>query len=130
MGISLQNLILMDHDTKLQPLDQCMVKWDSGKQGNKITFLTEQDIDHGSVLTGGMKTNDMGLVIWLNREKAAALLKQKTPAGMNPEHEGPLRSLQMALQEVQRVGGQAALPWGVDLLVPLESLDELFGKLE
>lgn len=131
MGISLQNLVLMDHDgTVLQPLDQCISAYKTRRGYNEMTFTTEMTIDNASVLRGGMKPEKLGLVVWMDRDKATTLLKQKTPAGMNPDHEGPLRSLHMALTEVLRVGGDAALEWGVDLLVPKESLDALFGELK
>lgn len=128
MGISLQNLVLMDHEgTVLQPLDQCISGYKSRKGYNEMTFTTEMNIDSASVLRGGMRPEKMGLVVWMDRAKAEGLLKQKTPAGMKEEHAGPLRSLMFALQEVQACGADEALLWGVDTNIVLDNLLQLFG---
>jgi hypothetical protein len=131
MGVSLQNLVLLDHEgTVVQILDSSISKFNSypRKGYNEIAFTTEADIDHASVLTGGMKTQKFGLVVWMERSKAEAMLKNKTPAGMDPTHESPLRSLKLALQHVIATGADKALLHGVDLNIPLDNLLELFGE--
>lgn len=131
MGVSIQNMVLMDHQgTLVQPLDHCISGFQSRKGYNELTFTSEMNIDSAAMLCGQLRPEKMAFVVWMDRQKAQDLLEQKTPAGMNPDHEGPLRSLHMALAEVLRVGGDAALDWGVDLLVPKESLDALFGELK
>lgn len=131
MGISLQNLILLDHEgTVLQPLDLCISGYKSRKGYNEMTFTTEMNIDSASVLRGGMRPKKMGLVVWMDRQKAQDLLDQKTPAGMNPEHESPLRSLMLALQHVVATGADKSLLWGIDVNPVLDNLLEMFGVEE
>jgi len=132
MGVSIQNMVMSDHDLDLQALDQCMSDFQtlSKRQGggNRVSFVTQVDLDHGSVLTGNPRMQKMAFIIWLERDKAQKLLDQKTPAGMNPEHEAALRSLMFALQHVFATGASKSLLWGVDLNAPLDNLLELFGE--
>lgn len=128
MGISLQNLVLMDHEgTVLQPLDGCMSAYNTRRGYNEITFTTEMTIDSASVLRGGMQMEKMALIVWMDRAKAKAMLAQKTPTGMVEDHAGPLRSLMLALQEVAAVGATDAVSPDIDLQSLLDDLLKLFG---
>lgn len=131
MGVSIQNMVLMDHEgTLVQPLDQCISGYQSRKGYNELTFTSEMNIDSAAMLCGLLRPEKMAFVVWMDRQKAQDMLEQKTPAGMKPEHEGPLRSLMLALQEVQACGATEALMWGIDLDIPLDNLLELFGVPE
>ena len=117
---------------ELQALDACMSDFQqlSKRQGggNRVSFVTEVDLDHGSVLTGNPRMQKLGFIVWMERDQAQKLLDSKTPDGMDKEHEAPLRSLMLALQEVIATGADKALLHGVDLNVPLDNLLELFGE--
>lgn len=132
MAVSIQNLVLSNHSMELQPLDACMSDFQklSSRQGggNRVSFVTEVDLDHGSVLTGNPRMQKLGFIVWMERDQAQKLLDSKTPDGMDKEHEAPLRSLMLALQEVIASGADKALLHGVDLNVPLDNLLELFGE--
>lgn len=132
MGVSIQNLVMSDQDLEIQALDQCMSDFQtlSKRQGggNRVSFVTEVPLDNASVLTGNPRMTKMAFIVWLERDKAKALLDLKTPAGMDKDHEAPLRSLMMALQHVMATGADKALLHGVDLNVPLDNLLELFGE--
>lgn len=130
MGVSIQNMILSDHDVGIQALDQCMLKFQSRSKGANadVTFVTEEKLDDLGMLTGQMKMQKMAFIVWLDRAKAQTLLDSETPKGMDKEHEAPLRSLKLALQHVIAVGADKALLHGVDLNVPLDNLLELFGE--
>lgn len=133
MAVSIQNLVLAQAETlEIQALDACMSDFQklSSRQGggNRVSFVTEVDLDHGSVLTGNPRMTKMAFIVWLDRDQAQPLLDSKTPAGMNKDHEAPLRSLKLALQEVIASGAHEALLHGVDLNVPLDNLLELFGE--
>lgn len=132
MAVSIQNLVLSNHSMELQPLDACMSDFQklSSRQGggNRVSFVTEVDLDHGSVLTGNPRMQKLGFIVWMERDQAQKLLDSKTPDGMDKEHEAPLRSLMLALQEVIATGADKALLHGVDLNVPLDNLLELFGE--
>ena len=132
MAVSIQNLVLSNHSMELQPLDACMSDFQklSSRQGggNRVSFVTEVDLDHGSVLTGNPRMQKLGFIVWMERDQAQKLLDSKTPDGMDKEHEVPLRSLMLALQEVIATGADKALLHGVDLNVPLDNLLELFGE--
>ncbi|QBJ04513.1 hypothetical protein HOV23_gp060 [Pseudomonas phage Lana] len=118
----------MDHEgTVLQPLDQCLSDYRTRKGYNEMTFTTEMTIDSASVLRGGMRPEKFGLVIWMDRDKATALLGQKTPSGMQEEHAGPLRSLMLALQHVQAVGAAESISPNIDLNSLLDRLLLQFG---
>ncbi len=133
MAISIQNLVLAQAESlELQPLDGCMSDFQtvSVKRGggNKVSFFTNVALDNASVLTGNPRMSKMAFIIWLDRTKAKQLLDSETPVGMNKDHEAPLRSLKLALQEVIASGADKALLHGVDLNVPLDNLLELFGE--
>lgn len=130
MSVSIQNMILADHDVGIQALDQCMLKFQSRSKGANadVTFVTEEKLDDLGVLTGQMKMQKMAFIVWMDRAKAQELLDSETPKGMDKEHEAPLRSLKLALQHVIAVGADKALLHGVDLNVPLDNLLELFGE--
>lgn len=133
MGVSIQNLVLAQAESlEIQALDACMSDFQqlSKRQGggNRVSFVTEEPLDNGSVLTGNPRMTKMAFIVWLDRTKAQPLLDSKTPAGMNKDHEAPLRSLKLALQEVIASGAHEALLHGVDLNVPLDNLLELFGE--
>lgn len=132
MAVSIQNLVLGDDDLEIQVLDQCMTDFQTVSArkggGSKVSFQTPADLDHGSVLTGNPRMQKMAFIIWLERSKAQKLLDSKTPAGMDPAHEAPLRSLMMALQHVMATGADKSLMWGVDLNIPLDNLLELFKE--
>lgn len=132
MAVSIQNLVLSNHSMELQPLDACMSDFQklSSRQGggNRVSFVTEVDLDHGSVLTGNPRMQKLGFIVWMERDQAQKLLDSKTPDGIDKEHEAPLRSLMLALQEVIATGADKALLHGVDLNVPLDNLLELFGE--
>lgn len=133
MGVSIQNLVLAQAESlEIQALDACMSDFQqlSKRQGggNRVSFVTEEPLDNGSVLTGNPRMTKMAFIVWLDRAKAQPLLDSKTPAGMNKDHEAPLRSLKLALQEVLASGAHEALLHGVDLNVPLDNLLELFGE--
>jgi len=72
MGLSLSELIkkVGDDNIGVQPLDQCMTNLQATKtKGNKITFATEQPF--------GMEgTDQMGLVLWIPRDKMAEIEKE------------------------------------------------------
>ena len=133
MAVSIQNLVLAQAETlEIQALDACMTDFQtlSKRQGggNRVSFVTNEPLDNGSVLTGNPRMTKMAFIVWLDRAKAQPLLDSETPAGMEKEHEAPLRSLMLALQEVIASGADKALLHGVDLNVPLDNLLELFGE--
>lgn len=133
MGVSIQNLVLAQAESlEIQALDACMSDFQqlSKRQGGgkRVSFVTEELLDNGSVLTGNPRMTKMAFIVWLDRAKAQKLLDSKTPDGMDKEHEAPLRSLMLALQEVIATGADKALLHGVDLNVPLDNLLELFGE--
>lgn len=133
MAVSIQNLVLAQVETlELQALDACMSDFQqlSKRQGggNRVPFVTEVDLDHGSVLTGNPRMQKLGFIVWMERDQAQKLLDSKTPEGMDPEHEAPLRSLLLALQHVMATRANKSLLHGVDLNVPLDNLLELFGE--
>lgn len=129
MGISIQNMVLMDHQgTLVQPLDQCISGFQSRKGYNELTFTSEMNIDSAAMLCGQLRPEKMAFIVWMDRQKAQDMLDQKTPAGMNPDHEGPLRSLMLAIQHVKATGADKSLLWGVDIDIPLDNLLELFGE--
>lgn len=132
MGVSIQNMVLSDHDVEIQVLDQCMTDFQkvSARRGggSSVTFATQIDLDHSSVLTGAARMQKMAFIVWLDRDKAQKLLDAKTPKGMPPEHEAPLRSLMLALQHVFSTGAANSMLWGVDLNIPLDNLLELFKE--
>lgn len=133
MGVSIQNLVLAQAESlEIQALDACMSDFQqlSKRQGggNRVSFVTEEPLDNGSVLTGNPRMTKMAFIVWLDRAKAQQLLDSKTPDGMDKEHEAPLRSLMLALQEVIASGADKTLLHGVDLNVPLDNLLELFGE--
>lgn len=133
MAVSIQNLVLAQAETlELQALDACMSDFQqlSKRQGggNRVSFVTEVPLDNASVLTGNPRMEKMAFIGWLDRAQAAQLLDSKTPAGMDKDHEAPLRSLKLALQEVIATGADKALLHGVDLNVPLDNLLEMFGE--
>ena len=133
MAVSIQNLVLAQAETlEIQALDACMSDFQtlSKRQGggNRVSFVTNEPLDNGSVLTGNPRMTNMAFIVWLDRAQAQPLLDSKTPAGMNKDHEAPLRSLKLALQEVIASGAHEALLHGVDLNVPLDNLLELFGE--
>lgn len=133
MAVSIQNLVLSDPDMEIQALDQCMTGFQkvSARKGggSSVTFQTTGDLDNGSVLSRtGPRMQKLAFIVWLERDKAQAMLDAKTPDGMDKEHEAPLRSLLLALQHVIATGADKALLHGVDLNVPLDNLLELFGE--
>ncbi|AUM59667.1 hypothetical protein HOS55_gp065 [Pseudomonas phage PMBT3] len=134
MAVSIQNLVLAQADTlEIQALDQCMTEFQKVSErkggGSSVTFQTPVPLDNSSVLSRtGPRMEKMAFIVWLDRAQAAQLLDSKTPAGMNKDHEAPLRSLKLALQEVIASGAHEALLHGVDLNVPLDNLLELFGE--
>lgn len=131
MSKSLQNLVLLDpENTMFQTIDASLLGYDSKKSGNKVTFQTAEKIDNSSVLSGQMRMEKMGLVVWLDRAKVKDFMRKATPAGMDQNHEGPLRSLLMALQEVQATAAGAdsgMLPSGKYINPLLDELLKLFG---
>jgi hypothetical protein len=127
MGLSLQNLILMDHGAIYQPLDSCMKEFNARKGYNEVTFTTEAKLDNAAVFHGQMKMEKLGLIIWLERSKVSAFMAQVPPANVPDEQVGPLRSLHQALAEVLKTGGDKALLWGIDLNPLKDNLDEMFG---
>jgi hypothetical protein len=129
MGVSIQNMVLMDHDSGIQALDQCMLKYQSRNKGANadVTFVTEEKLDDMGALLGQMKMQKMAFIVWLDRAKAQALLDSKTPKGIGKEHEAPLRSLLFALQKVKNVGADAAFLGGVDIYPLLDNLEAIFG---
>lgn len=58
-----------DDRVQFQNLDQCATDLNMGKKGTKITFGTEQRVN----LKG---TEQLGLVVWLDREAVAEIVKQ------------------------------------------------------
>lgn len=133
MAVSIQNLVLAQAETlELQALDACMSDFQtvSVKRGggNKVSFFTNVALNNASVLTGNPRMEKMAFIVWLDRAQAAQLLDSKTPAGMNKDHEAPLRNLKLALQDVIATGADKELLHGVDLNVPLDNLLELFGE--
>ena len=133
MAVSIQNLVLAQAETlEIQALDGCMSDFQtvSVKRGggNKVSFFTNMALNNASVLTGNPRMEKMAFIVWLDRAKAQQVLDSKTPDGVEPDHEAPLRSLMLALQEVIASGADKALLHGVDLNVPLDNLLELFGE--
>lgn len=133
MGVSIQNMVLSDHDLEIQVLDQCMTDFQKVSVrrggGSNVTFATEIDLDHSSVLTGNMRMQKMAFIVWLDREKAQKLLDSKPPEGMAQEHESPLRSLLLALQHVQATGSgndSKLLPSGKYINPLIDDLQKLF----
>ncbi len=67
-----------DHNVRFQKLDDCADSLNMGKKATKITFSTDQRID----LKG---TEQLGLILWFDREKlaaaVAALKAEGLPAG-------------------------------------------------
>lgn len=129
MSKSLQNLILLDHDSRFQTLDGSLAKFDALKGRNRVAFETEEGLDNSSVFTGNPRMQKMGLIVWVDREKARAMMNLPAPAGVANEHEGPLRSLQMALREVIKSGADKALLHGVDVNPLMDNLDQMFGEV-
>jgi len=131
MPVSIQNLILLDPESlQFNPLDQCMLSFNARtKKGyNEVSFGTEAQLDNPAMLQGQMRMEKLGLVVWLDRDKAKELLASETPEGMDAEHEAPLRSLHFALKEALRVNANDALLPGVDLNPLMDNLDQLFGE--
>lgn len=77
-----------DDNVKFQNLDQCADRLDwSRKSGGKITFGTTQAIIPGE------GTEDLGLVVWLNRTAIAKALGHDRPEGSaQSAPEGPGRT--------------------------------------
>ena len=133
MGVSIQNMILSDHDIEIQALDQCMTDFQkvSARRGggSSVTFATQIDLDHSSVLTGSARMQKMAFIVWLDREKAQKLLDSRTPEGMAKEAEAPLRSLLLALQHVQATASgndSKLLPSGKYINPLIDDLLKLF----
>lgn len=131
MSKSLQNLILLDPENVVfQTIDASLLGYDAKKSGNRVTFQTTEKLDNSSVFSGQPKMEKMGLVVWLDRAKVKDFMSKATPAGMDQNHEGPLRSLLMALQEVQATAAGAdsgMLPSGKYINPLLDELLKLFG---
>lgn len=131
MAVSIQNLVLAQAESlEIQALDACMSDFQalSKRQGggNRVSFVTEMELDNASVFTGNPRMEKMAFIVWLDRAKAQNVLNAKTPEGVDKEHEAALRSLMLALMEVIDTGADKALLHGVDLNVPLDNLKELF----
>lgn len=71
MGIGIAELVakLGDDNIKFQPLDSCAVNFRATKAGNEVTFVTDQPFS----LDG---TPEMGIVLWLPRDKVKEILGQ------------------------------------------------------
>lgn len=135
MGVSIQNMVLSDHDMEIQALDACMTDFNTVSArkggGSKVTFITPVDLDHGSVLTGNPRMQKMAFIVWLERDKAQKLLDSRLPEGVAAEHEAPLRSLLLALQHVQATAAgndSKTLPSGKYINPLIDDLLKLFKE--
>jgi len=73
MSITELLLAIGDDNVRFQPLDQCAIQLDwSAKKGGKITFGTDQRIIPGE------GTEQMGLVLWLDRDLVASAIAAST----------------------------------------------------
>ena len=95
---------LMPRDVTFQFLDQCMEGWNKTKQGGKVTFVTDQDLDHRSVLSGGPRMQKAAFILWLDRDLIDKTVMLPLPEGIpGPAHD-PLRQIQCALLQLQEAG--------------------------
>lgn len=71
MALKLSELIAKygDENVKFQPLDQCVIEMNMTKKGTTAKFGTQESFD----LKGFKK---MGLIVWMDREKVAEILKE------------------------------------------------------
>lgn len=71
MGLAELITAVGEDKVRFQNLDQCAItlNW-SAKNGGRISFRTEQTI------TPGQGTDQLGLVVWLDREAVAAAIAQ------------------------------------------------------
>ena len=73
MSVTELLIALGDENVRFQPLDQCAIRLDwSRKSGGKITFGTDQNIIPGE------GTEQLGLVVWLDRKLVAAAIAKAT----------------------------------------------------
>lgn len=76
MSITELLLAVGDENVRFQPLDSCAISLDwSAKKGARITFGTDQTI------TPGEGTQQMGLIVWLDRDLVAKAIADAKATG-------------------------------------------------
>lgn len=95
--VSLSNLTLAIGDELMfQPLDQCLSDMRSSKGQSRFSFFSDQTFD----LQGPTR---MGIVLWIDRDKAKAALAPKAP-DLPPDCHTALRSVYLALESAKAGG--------------------------
>lgn len=129
---SLTNLLALcgGDNVIFQPLDAAIMDYKAASSRNPARLTFGTDVHVGVSLGNGgaqIRTEKLGLLIWLDRDKVEKGLKVASPAGVDPEAYRPLLTLQLALLDAQKARLRDEDREGINAL--LEHLEARLGKI-
>lgn len=116
-----------------QFLDQCLEEFKKVRGTNRLSFVTQEDLNHSSVLTGHPRMQKACMILWFDRDYVDKMMTLEPPEGIPGEALDPLLQIQNALRQLQELGmlkDDSPLEQQPTLATLRRELDRILGPLE